>query len=275
MRHIIFNLLDLSIKISCPSNYFLKKINKRYNGFIGKIESKPSFELDIKNPISFRRRTNYYINKNTSNELRLEFNITKDYSSIKIDKKRNNGIYYTRKKDLYHFNLILPIIIRILLNGNKGTGFHATSIINNRKGYIFFGSSGSGKTTICKSLKKGIILHDDMTLIREINGKFKVGSVPRKTLLKNICKKNKSAELKACFRIIKSNKNKLVKLSKKDALKLIKQATQDDTCAWQIDKYINTKKQSQVLSNLVKKVDIYDLYFRKKCDFWGLINEIK
>ncbi|MBW2981812.1 hypothetical protein KY343_02925 [Candidatus Woesearchaeota archaeon] len=266
MEQLTIKVSDLPIRISCPSNSFLKKINQYYKGFIKKMKSKPAFELNIINQRILKRRTGYYISKNTSNELKIKFDITNDYNELQINKNKSKGVYITNKKEITHLNFLLPIIFSIVLNKNAGTELHAASLVKNKKGYLFFGPCYSGKSTISQSfIKKGIILHDDCSLVREVNNKFKIWSVPKNTLLKNICKDNKSAELKACFRIIKSNKNKLVKLSKKDAFKFIKKTS------WRYQNYIDRKKQLKVLSNLVKKVNVYNLYFRKKCDFWNLI----
>ena len=69
-------------------------------------------------------------------------------------------------------NLFLKVIYSNVLLNNKGILLHSANLVKNNKGYCFFGRSGSGKTTISKSFSsKGIILSDDIVVIRKINKK--------------------------------------------------------------------------------------------------------
>ena len=56
--------------------------------------------------------------------------------------------------------------------------FHGAGIINNNSGYVFFGPSNAGKTTVTEFSTNYSILGDDMVMLRKSNGKFHVYATP-------------------------------------------------------------------------------------------------
>jgi hypothetical protein len=265
MKSIILKIADLPIKIDCDDNDFLNLIYKKHRGFIVKSKKiKPILKLrlltepDIKHNLQVR-----IIDDDLS-----KFMYKTSYDTImklEINKHTKSGFYQVKWMNPFHFDFIISIIYGYLLSHNNGLELHATSIIKNKKGYLFFGKSGDGKTTVSKSVKRGVVLNDDFSLVRKIKNKFYIFSHPKKShSMENFWKRDKFLELNTIFRLKKSKSNKIIKLPNSKAIDyLYKSAI-----------YKNKKTTLKILKELTKKVDVYDLYFRKKCDFWKLLDEI-
>lgn len=53
---------------------------------------------------------------------------------------------------------------------NGGLLFHAAGVVRNEKAYLFFGHSGSGKTTVASFSPEGTVLNDDLVLLMPNQG---------------------------------------------------------------------------------------------------------
>jgi hypothetical protein len=270
---LVINIANLPIKISCSNNIFLRKIQSHYKGFIDtRKKSRTVFELKIEiTNMPYKNLVCYRILKNTQRKSNLSI-CFEDKINLTIDKYKNMAFLKT-KKNFYYIDSALAIIHNYVLIKKNGIRIHAAALIRNQKGYLFFGPSGSGKTTVSHSVE-GIVLHDDAALIRQVGKKFRIYNSPSKSrFIKNAHTKNESAELKGVFRLIKSINNKLKRTNHMTALKYLKE--QQRGFAPCFGSNVLNNKISKTLYNLVNNVNTYNLYFRKKCDFWGLIDEIE
>lgn len=59
-----------------------------------------------------------------------------------------------------------------------GLLLHASGVIRNGRGYVFFGRSGAGKTTIARLSQPCAVLSDDLVLVRPCAGQWWVCGVP-------------------------------------------------------------------------------------------------
>lgn len=110
------------------------------------------------------------------------------------------------------------LLILSILGAKKGILLHSSAVIQGEKVFVFMGKSGAGKTTISRILNKNgcAILSDDRVIVRKINGKLAVFGTPwsgagdffdsRKGCLKKV------------FFLVHGRKNRLVKLSRQEAL---------------------------------------------------------
>lgn len=53
---------------------------------------------------------------------------------------------------------------------NEGLLFHAAGVVQNEKAYLFFGHSGSGKSTVASFSPQGAVLNDDLVLLMPVEG---------------------------------------------------------------------------------------------------------
>ncbi len=140
---------------------------------------------------------------------------------------------------------------------------HAAGIVRGREGYLFLGNGSSGKSTLCNLSKGFQILDDDMINLEYAKKDFLIYSA--------IAPKQK-VRLKYIFFIEKSKENRLIKLSKKEAIK------EGFTCVLNFRKNFYhcdfSNRTINLAIDLFRKAEAYRLHFRKSPEFWELIDSI-
>jgi hypothetical protein len=271
MAHYIYiNIADLPIKIYCPDNIFLAKIKSIFLNFIDKKETVPSFEFRFEIINKFKEIN--HLSKNRDSEvidLKIEFEDKIAFLQLDPSTKVSH-CYIPQEAYDSILDSIFELLISFVLVLNKGINLHATSIIKDNKGYVFFGPSGAGKSTIANSALP-FALHDERTIIRLVNNKFRVYNSPFKYRI-NKKVMNKSAEIASVFHIIKSRNNKI---KKEPISKMIRAFEKQVIFLKMIDNLGKKDMLQKNIHKLFKNKSNYSLYFRKKCDFWSIINEIE
>jgi hypothetical protein len=59
-----------------------------------------------------------------------------------------------------------------------GLLFHAAGLVRHERGYLFFGHSGSGKTTVSRLSPEAIVLNDDLVALRPHDGQWHMHATP-------------------------------------------------------------------------------------------------
>lgn len=93
--------------------------------------------------------------------------------------------------------------------------FHAAGIARRGKGYAFFGLSGSGKTTATRLSPDGVVLNDDLILVRRGTSGWEISATP---FGGNGLRGQAAAPLCALLRLIKAPEDKLMDMSPGSAL---------------------------------------------------------
>jgi len=124
----------------------------------------------------------------------------------------NTGIFhvYRKKPD---FLTILKFILLNFIPQFNALLLHSSSIaINNNFAVVGSGISGSGKSTFAKKLESegGIIIHDEITLVRKVNNSFYVYPTPFNYNPKHIVNFLEPQKLKSIF-FLKQSKDKYIK----------------------------------------------------------------
>ncbi|HOJ48598.1 MAG TPA: hypothetical protein PLD48_07010 [Bacillota bacterium] len=140
------------------------------------------------------------------------------------------------------------------LLGFDGMLVHASAVALDREAYLFSAKSGGGKSTHAALWQKVFgerahIVNDDKPALRRIDGKFMVFGTPwsGKTDLNT----NESAPLKAIAFLEQGTKNKITRLSAKEALLMLLNQTLRPAAEW--------NRLSSLLDRLIKEIPFYKL----------------
>ncbi len=76
------------------------------------------------------------------------------------------------------FNSFLRFVYSTHLLNESGFLVHASSLIRKGEGYLFPGESGAGKTTITQLSPDAVLLTDEVSLVKKVNGSYHIFGTP-------------------------------------------------------------------------------------------------
>lgn len=257
---------DINLQIESDKE-FITQIKKFYSNFIVE-EKSPIISIKVE-----------YI---TETEFGKKFDSDAERPNVKIDKL--SGVCIVRWQNLDgEFNLLkkegilkcthpisltnfLRIIYTFILLEDQGFLIHASSLIRDGNGYLFPGKSGAGKTTITRLSGDAILLTDEVSLVKMVNGKFNIFGTPFWGELA-IGGENTSIPLKAVYFPVKDEKGYIKHLKPSQALhKLLPNVLF----------FVNDEKLNENLFNLcyefILNIPTYKLHFLPDPTFWRLID---
>ncbi len=148
---------------------------------------------------------------------------------------------------------------------------HASGVICKGQGFVFFGCSGSGKTTITRFSQGTTILSDDLVIIRAETSApegVRVFGVPFRGEFVEAPRMNASARLRGLYALAKDRQNQVVQMGEAESVAKLAACVP----------FVMTQPQivSQVLE-LCKKINLLrpvaGLHFQMGPGFWSLIDE--
>ncbi len=161
----------------------------------------------------------------------------------------------------------LRIIYNILITREGGLVLHACGIVKDKKAYVFFGPSESGKSTVAELSEDYTILSDDLIVIKRINGSCKVYGTPYWGNLKENHGKKGVFEIKGLFKLVKDNRTYLKRLSYSQGIAEVLTLPGIPKEYQPLDKLLN------ISSRLIKEAPCYELHFLPDKTFWKCIEE--
>lgn len=149
----------------------------------------------------------------------------------------------------------------------NGSGFfHSAAVYKNNNAYLFFGSSGFGKSTVSRlSIQKGYqLIHDDHVVIFE-KGKNNYWVTDRGYTLNQV-------PIKGMFYLRKHSYDLLVKISPIKATALLFKSALEMLYPLNIKGDI-LERIFHFSANLARGIPTFELYFRKSPAFWDVIHD--
>jgi hypothetical protein len=154
-----------------------------------------------------------------------------------------------------------------LIFRDGGLILHASAVVRERKAYIFFGPSGSGKSTVARLSAPGIILSDDLVIIKQVNNAYRVFGTPYWGDLKADNGTNGSYKISGLFKLIQDKEVYLKKLT-------LPQAVAESLLVPHGPDKLKLIQQLLARSSaLLKTVPCYQMHFLPNPSFWRCINE--
>ncbi|MDQ0414621.1 hypothetical protein [Mesobacillus stamsii] len=149
---------------------------------------------------------------------------------------------------------------------NWGLLIHSSCAIQNGRAHIFAGHSGAGKSTAARLSEPRALLSDEATIVKIAADGMVVFDSPFRSELQSTGYQQ-PAPLAGIQLLHQSERNRLERMGGPDALV----ALMDKVFYWNDDP-TETQRIMGLLRNLVEKVPVYELYFRKDPTFWELIS---
>lgn len=78
----------------------------------------------------------------------------------------------------YSLDAILRMVLTVYLPRRQGSLVHAASTVRRGQGYLFPGRSGAGKSTLARAAGGNPLLTDEMSLVRKVDGQWRVYGTP-------------------------------------------------------------------------------------------------
>ena len=145
---------------------------------------------------------------------------------------------------------------------------HAAGVVREGKAYVFFGPSGSGKTTSVGLAPDGVILSDDMVLLRVAEDEVIVQGVPFRSDQPATPRNNIAKPAAAIFSLRKAPQHALAELSKAQASAGLL------ACVPFVYDYPPAGLQAMaVVDRILHSTPVIQLSFRRDPLFWELIEQ--
>jgi hypothetical protein len=159
----------------------------------------------------------------------------------------------------------LRVLIALLVINSGGFLFHAAGIVRNEKAYLFFGHSGSGKTTVSRLSIHDLVLNDDLVLVIHEPPGWRVYATPFWNP-SQVQPTPHSAPLAGIYHLVKDKRVFREEMSQARAIaELITNVpvvSQDSA---------SSRKLLALLNQLYLDVSVYRLHFLPDESFWSAV----
>ncbi len=234
-------------------------------GFTIEIEFLPIKNLyhktTIANLIALKYKRFIIRGQNPKSDYRITF---KEKNNILFIKKNSNSyIHYAKKLSRFHeetnyqisisqFEILLRDILLFLLKKNEGIILHSSSLDHKiYGGILFIGRTGAGKSTVVNYLKSnGVIIEDDLTILRKINNQYYLFHTPFHSKLPWKSKSKNAYPLAKVLFLNKSINNKILSINKDKVVNRLKNSF-----------YTNNEYYVYQMSFILKFISSYSNFF--------------
>ena len=171
-----FAIAGIGMQICCDQPRLLEKLAQRYAGFQQTSPASPQFTLHLnwqRGPSDASRVSPLF----TLRGDQLYFDVP--HYSGQIDLARAEAsLSLISDYPVSDVDYFLRVAYALLLFRAGGILVHGAGIVRAGRGYLFFGHSGSGKTTVARLSPNDLVLNDDLIAIMPGEGNWAAWSTP-------------------------------------------------------------------------------------------------
>lgn len=147
---------------------------------------------------------------------------------------------------------------------------HASGIISNGRGFVFYGHSGSGKTTVTTFSLDRTVLSDDIVIVKKVDGVYRVFGVPFRGDMPEAPRTNASAPVVGLSILVKDQEHFLAPLETPLAV-----ARLASCVPFVMNQPETAERVTQICADLVAHVPPRALHFRRDPGFWRLLDGLE
>jgi hypothetical protein len=178
---------------------------------------------------------------------------------------RRNALTGSVARSMYSFDSMLRVFFTQILTDLDGLLIHGSSVLEGGRAFLFYGVSGSGKTTTTRLSQPRTILSDELTLVRKIAGAYRAFGTPFWGELQ-INGENVSAPLECVLLLVKDASDFLEPQTSARALRTLLPCVlffshEDGRVNRVVDR----------AADLAESVSTAKLHFRKDAAFWSVL----
>ena len=267
----VIEIGGISIKINTVNESINDFAKTRYNQFISD-KNKIDYELEvfISPGLTYQspdQDEEFFNRQNFTDEVNFIYsNGYTGYLSKKIKKSKVIVSDYLTETWVEHF---LRFAFSWMALETNCLFFHGAGIIRENTGYVFFGPSNVGKTTITEFSKNYSILGDDMIMLRKNNGNVDVYATPFNINMGTLKLTNDKEQIKGFYRLRQDKSNYLKEMKKSKSI-----AELMSSVPLSKNNSMGNIIAFSLCSEIAENVPCYDLHFTRDDSFWRLINGV-
>lgn len=175
-RPIRLEISELCTLIECENSSFTEALKKRFRGFSSQ---KPPY-------MAIHITTDDRISPSSWTPSDPSLNLSLENGQLALKGADIHGLFdlASRKGEIKQpaitalFDGFLRILYSYLLTSQNGFMLHAAAIVRRDKGYVFFGPSNSGKSTIASLSSEFTVLGDELIAIRKMSNGYHIFGTP-------------------------------------------------------------------------------------------------
>ena len=262
-RTFAMSIGDIGFLIDCGDSELLVELRHRYKDF--PLEGVVNFQTQIK-------IDEEWVGSSTIDQQLVFKNGTLHIQTGKlrgsIDIEEGDGeLVVANSCPVAEIEYYLRAVFSLLAFRMGGLLLHSAGIVRHKGAYLFFGHSGSGKTTIAKFSRDYLILNDDLVLLmpREIGWTAFATPFWNPGWSGSI---NTSAPVKALLRLVQDQKVFIEDMDNSVAI-----AEMISNVPVVPLNHAYTDKLIERCEKIVDKLEVYRLHFSKDPSFWEVIEE--
>lgn len=147
---------------------------------------------------------------------------------------------------------------------------HAAGIISHGRGFVFFGPSGNGKTTVTTFSLDRTVLSDDIVIVKKVGQRYRVYGVPFRGDMPEAPRTNAVADLRGAFTLVKDAEHRLSEMPVWEAVAKLARCV-----PFVMTEPAHTNRVMDICHDLVATVPVRAMHFRRDPDFWRMLDGLE